>query len=51
MVNQLQLDNSQNYDRTAMLIVQQESKRFNCVGNTTKRKDFTTTKSIPKHPP
>ena len=51
MVNKLQLSNWQNYDRTAMLVMQQESKRFNHVGNTTKWKDLTTAKSNPKHPP
>ena len=36
LVNKLHLRNLQNYKRTAILIMQQESKRFNCAGNTTK---------------
>ena len=36
MVKKLQLCNLQNYECTAKLIMQQESKRFNCVGNMTK---------------
>ena len=36
MVKTLQLGNWQNYERTAMLIMQQESNRFSCVGNTIK---------------
>ena len=39
MVNKLELSNWQNYKRTAMLIMQQESNMFNCVGNTTKQVD------------
>ena len=51
MVNKLQLVNLQNYERTAMLIMQQEGKRLNCVGHPIKeRRSFIHQHLLSKHP-
>ena len=52
MVNKLQLGNLQNYERTTMLIMQQEGTRLNCIGNTTKqRRSFIHQHLLSNHPP